>query len=251
MANYPTQPYPSLIDRFKALTGLESLQITDQAFLRDLVNRRIRSAYERYPWPIFTVVGEGVTLTDNTFISYNGSGSSGTSLVNRANVVFRVHKQNPKTTRYPDEYTFLAETDGNGNPSVRIIEPSSLAGETVYVTYRKDLVAEVNSDGATSGYYGDEQGDNPNIPWVFFENAVHGSYADFLRGDGQNSKAFAEDQYAESLLIHEIDKVSNQGRQYRHDILQYRPPSQFQRHNIQVGGTPIGATTQSLGNNPQ
>lgn len=251
MANFPTLLYSGLQDRFRALTGLESLQTTDAGFLRDLVNRRVRIAYERYPWPIFTVVGEEVDLTSNIFVTYDGSGSSSTKLSSNANVVFRVHKDNPLDTRYPDEYTFLSDVTAVGDPCAKIIHTSDLNGTKVYVTYRKDLIGVVNADGATSGMYGDEANDNSEVPFLFFEYAIHGSYADFLRGDGQNQKAIAEDQYAESLLLHEIDKVSNQGRQFRHDILQYRPPSQFNRHNVQVGGTRIGAESAQFNNNVQ
>lgn len=263
MANYPTQPYSLLEDRFKALTGLASLQKIDKQFLRDLVNRRVRMAFERYPWPIFTVVGEPVVLTSKTVITFNGSGSTNTALAKRANTVFRVHDQNPETIRYPDELTFVSETDVNGNPSIRIVEPfKGQPGDTVYVTYRKDITEEVNAYGATTGYYGyevieaDEEAgieassDNPDVPWLFFEYAVHGSHADFLRGDGQHSKAIQEDQYAESLLQEEIDKISNQGRQFRHDVLQFRPPSQFRRHNIEAGGAPVAPQTAELKNNP-
>lgn len=250
MANYQTLPYATLQDRFRALTGLESLQTTDSGFLRDLVNRRIRLAYERYPWPVFTVVGEEISLTSNQVVTFNGSGGNATRLANDANVVFRVHKDNPLTTRYPDEFTFLQDVSSIGDPLIKIITPKSLAGEKAYVTYRKDLEGVVNVPStATTGYFGDENGDNEEVPWIFFEYAVHGSYADFLRGDGATQKAVIEDQYAESLLLHEIDKVSNQGRQFRHDILQYRPPSQFNRHNVQVGGSPIGAKTNATFDN--
>ena len=70
---------------------------------------------------------------------------------------------------------------------------------------------------------------------------VQGAYADFLRGDGQTEKATVEEQNAEGLLIQEIDLVREQGRQFRNDVLQYRAPSQFRRHNIQAGGSPIQA----------
>jgi hypothetical protein len=70
---------------------------------------------------------------------------------------------------------------------------------------------------------------------------VTGSFADFLRGDGQIDKAAVEEQNAEALLIQEIDMVREQGRQFRNDVLQYRAPSQFRRHNIQAGGSPIQA----------
>jgi hypothetical protein len=100
------------------------------------------------------------------------------------------------------------------------------------VTYRKDLESVVSDGGSyTSGSFGDESGDNPNIPYQFFEYCAFGAYADFLRGDGQTDKAQVEDQNAELILVSEIDKVRNQSRQFRHDVLQYRPQTQFRRHN--------------------
>ena len=238
MGNYATATYSQLKSRFQALAGLESLQTTDASFLRDLVNRRARLAHERYPWPQFTVIGESVAIVtsdDNRLRVYGSSNK----LANDANVVFRIHKADPSSTRYPDEYTFFTELDSDGFPSVKIIEPTALDSINVYVTYRKDLRGEINSGSATSGYYGDEAGDEQNIPNIFFEYMVQGAYADFLRGDGQTEKATVEEQNAEALLIQEIDLVREQGRQFRNDVLQYRAPSQFRRHNIQAGGSPL------------
>lgn len=266
MANYPTDTYSNLEERFKSIAGLQSLETTDAAFFKQSVNRRIRTAYERYPWPEFTVVGESVTLNENSnqdgneIQTYNVTSANGAKLANDANVVFRIHKTNPTTTRYPDEYTFVSLLDASGNPSVRIVSSATLAS-AVFVTYRKDLnwiIKEptYNSETSTwtnaytSGFFGDETGDNPNIPYTFFEYASFGAYADFLRGDGQTEKAQVEDQNAELILRSEIDKVRNQSRQFRHDILQYRPMTQFRRHNLQAGGSPINGDT-NLGNNVQ
>ena len=160
---------------------------------------------------------------------------------NDANVVFRIHKADPSSTRYPEEYTFFTELDSGGYPSVKIIEPTALDGVNVFVTYRKDLRGEINSGSATSGYYGDESGDESEVPNFLLDYLVQGSYADFLRGDGQTEKAMVEEQNAEMILVKEIDMVREQGRQFRNDILQYRAPSQFRRHNIQAGGSPIAS----------
>lgn len=251
MANYPTVTYSNLEERFKSIAGLSSLETTDASFLRQSVNRRIRNAYERYPWPAFTVIGESVSLTtgdDNTIQTYG----AGLDLNSNANVVFRIHKTDPTDTRYPEEYTYVATTNASGYPAVKIINTSILNLTSVFVTYRKDL-SDVIADGGTynSGYFGDESGDNPNIPYEFFEYCAFGAYADFLRGDGQTDKAQIEDQNAEILLRQEIDKVRNQSRQFRHDVLQYRPQTQFRRHNIQAGGSPLNASGAMLDNNVQ
>jgi hypothetical protein len=173
-------------------------------------------------------------------------------LANDANVVFRIHKTDPTDTRYPEEYTFVSLTNASGYPAVKIVSPSVLDSIDVFVTYRKDLDAVIADGGTyTSGFFGDESGDNPNIPYAFFEYCAFGAYADFLRGDGQTDKAQVEDQNAELLLRMEIDKVRNQSRQFRHDVLQYRPQTQFRRHNLQAGGTPLNQAETVLGNNVQ
>lgn len=251
MANYPTVTYQNLEERFKSIAGLATLETTDAAFLRQSVNRRMRNAFERYPWPDFTLVGESVALVtadDNTIQTYG----TGVDLANDANVVFRIHKTDPTDTRYPEEYTFVSLTNASGYPAVKIVSPTVLNGVNVFVTYRKDLDAVIADGGTyTSGFFGDESGDNPNIPYAFFEYCAFGAYADFLRGDGQTDKAQVEDQNAELLLRMEIDKVRNQSRQFRHDVLQYRPQTQFRRHNIQAGGTPLNQAETVLGNNVQ
>lgn len=251
MANYPTVTYQNLEERFKSIAGLATLETTDAAFLRQSVNRRMRNAFERYPWPDFTLVGESVALVtadDNTIQTYG----TGVDLANDANVVFRIHKTDPTDTRYPEEYTFVSLTNASGYPAVKIVSPTVLNGVNVFVTYRKDLDAVIADGGTyTSGFFGDESGDNPNIPYAFFEYCAFGAYADFLRGDGQTDKAQVEDQNAELLLRMEIDKVRNQSRQFRHDVLQYRPQTQFRRHNLQAGGTPLNQAETVLGNNVQ
>ena len=251
MANYPTATYDNLEERFKSIAGLATLETTDAAFLRQSVNRRMRNAFERYPWPDFTLIGESVALVtadDNTIQTYG----TGVDLTNDANVVFRIHKTDPTDTRYPEEYTFVSLTNASGYPAVKIVSPTVLDGVNVFVTYRKDLDAVIADGGTyTSGFFGDESGDNPNIPYAFFEYCAFGAYADFLRGDGQTDKAQVEDQNAELLLRMEIDKVRNQSRQFRHDVLQYRPQTQFRRHNLQAGGTPLNQAETVLGNNVQ
>lgn len=246
MANYPTDTYTNLKARFQALAGINSLETTDSDFLRQLVNKRIRGAYERYPWPNHTVIGETVTsaerATANQIVIYGAA----KELDNTADVIFKIHKSDPKTSRYPEEYQFVAHADSAGNPIVQLLEPSTVSTD-VYVTYRKAL-EDLVEDGAgySTGFFGDAAGDNPNIPYQFFEYAVYGAYADFLRGDGQTDKAMAEDQNAELHLRQEIDKVRNQNRQFRHDLLQYRPNTQFRRHQSQTGGVPVNQAASGL-----
>ena len=259
MALYPTETYANLQERFKSIAGLQSLETTDASFFRQSINRRFRTAYQRYPWPDFTVIGESVTLltpSANHIQTFNVS-SPQTSpamvpLANNADVVFRIHTSDPKSTRYPEEYTYVSLLNGDGDPSIKIIHPTVLSSTAVFVTYRKDVETVIaDGNGSSTGFFGDETNDNQNIPFRFFEYMAFGAYADFLRGDGQTDKAQIEDQNAELILRQEIDIVRNQSRQFRHDILQYRPQTQFRRHNVQAGGTPLNQTEKILDNNVQ
>ena len=260
MALYPTESYTNLQERFKSIAGLQSLETTDASFLRQAVNRRFRTAYQRYPWPDFTVIGESVTMdgsTSNTIQTFNVSAphTNIKVLANDADVVFRIHTTDPKSTRYPEEFTYVSLLNAGNKPSVQIISPTNVftndAPGAVFVTYRKDVEAVIKDGSGTTGFFGDESGDNANIPFRFFEYMAFGAYADFLRGDGQTQKAQVEDQNAEIILRQEIDIVRNQSRQFRHDVLQYRPQTQFRRHNLQAGGSPLNATEQILDNNVQ
>ena len=251
---HATVSYTNLEQRFKSIAGLGTLETNDAAFLRQSVNRRVRGAYERYPWPEFTVVGETYTLVtaDANTIQTGGTTAQGLDLATPSSVVFRVHKSNPTTTRYPEEYAYVSLLNSAGYPAIKIISTTTLNSVAVYLTYRKDLSAIISDGGTyTSGFFGDEAGDNPNIPYVFFEYLAFGAYSDFLRGDGQTEKAQVEEQNAELLLRMEIDKVRHQSRQYRHDILQYRPTTQFRRHNVVAGGTALNQEAAVLGNDPK
>jgi hypothetical protein len=106
-------------------------------------------------------------------------------------------------------------------------------------TNATNATTDAGSSEFTSGFFGNGLSDNPNIPFTFFEYAAHGAYSDFLRGEGQTEKAQVEMQNADAILLAEIDKVREQSRGFRHDILQYRPPSQFRRNNFQAGGFPV------------
>jgi hypothetical protein len=255
MATYPTESYTNLKERFKSIAGLQTLETTDEAFFRQAINRRFRTAYQRYPWYEFTVVGETVamaTADDNQIITYG----SNKDLANNADTIFRIHKQDPTDTLYPEEYTFISMIASGSNPhagdiAVKILSPTVLNSVNAFVTYRKDVEDVVKDGSGTTGLYGDESGDTSNIPFRFFEYMAFGAYADFLRGDGQTTKAQVEDQNAEMILRQEIDIVRNQSRQFRHDVLQYRPQTQFRRHNLQAGGTPLNQTETMLDNNVQ
>lgn len=254
----PTEPYflyTDLVDRFKSLVGVDDLGTEDSKSLKQFVNGRARQAFERFPWPEFTIIGESYNLgTSNTFVIHQATGIS-PGLFHNADIVYRVQKNSPhidSIANFDEEYKFTHEVNNVGDYIVKVIKPTGEDSGSVYVTYRRNLSEWCNDFvGVTTGKFGDESGDCGKIPDSLAEYLIHACYVDFLKSDGQASKATQEEITAERLLQSAIDKVQNQGRGYRHDIIQYRPPSQFNRHNRQIGGTPVNAGSATLVNNVQ
>jgi hypothetical protein len=58
-----------------------------------------------------------------------------------------------------------------------------------------------------TAYYGDGDGETSTVPVEFQEYAVHGAYADWLRMEGQNGKALAEEQFARESLERQLERI--------------------------------------------
>jgi len=114
------------------------------------------------------------------------------SAKNDIDTFLRVYDNEPYVINSIDEFEFVVTADG-----ARVI--SNTDGLTsFFVDYKKEWEGSYNSST------------NPNVPLEFFHYAAHGAFADFLRYDGQNEKAAAEEAYAESLLVLELENAMNQ-----------------------------------------
>ena len=105
----------------------------------------------------------------------------------------RIYKDKPNVRKSSVEYDFYMEQAG-AYPMNLIASPGS-----VFVTYKKEF-KELNL--STSTFRALQQ-----IPNEFFTYMCYGTYADFLRFDGQLSKAIIEEDIAQDLLDTEIEKV--------------------------------------------
>jgi len=253
----PNYAYQDLVSRYKSLVGVDDLSTEDGLALREFVNGRARIAHERYPFPEFTIYGEAINLgTSNSICLQNVSGtqSADRTLFKPADIVYRIHKSDPRFHSIDDfgeEYLYFLENNSLGDQLAKIQKKLNEDSGTIYVTYRKDLRFHIlEKSGTTTGKYGSESGDNGDLPYSISDYLIYGSYVDFLKSDGQASKAMQEEINAEKALQQAIDKVQNQSRGFRSDIIEYRPASQFRRHNQSIGGQPVNAG-QPLANNIQ
>jgi hypothetical protein len=102
----------------------------------------------------------------------------------------RVFKEYPYAKKSSIEYDF--HVTGLG------LEPLNLIGEptSLYVTYKKKYEDQDFTDETKTV-----------IPNTFFQYASYATYADFLRFDGQLSKAIIEEEIATDFLQTEMEKV--------------------------------------------
>ncbi len=71
---------------------------------------------------------------------------------------------------------------------------------TAFVTYKSQL----------SDTYGDSAGETSTIPAEWYQYLAHGTYADYLRAEGQQEKAALADQEADGLLQDEMIRIDEQ-----------------------------------------
>ena len=163
----------------------------------------------------YTISTANAILTSRTFKSFTtgvnfiatGTGS-GTGTVSQVldyipytqtglssiDTFLRVHKQAPYVTASVQEYDIMVTA--NGATLVCGNTPPSEA----FVTYKAQL----------TDTYGDGSGETTAIPAEWFQYLAHGTYADYLRAEGQQEKAALADQEAEGLLQDELIRIDEQ-----------------------------------------
>jgi hypothetical protein len=112
--------------------------------------------------------------------------------LNSIDTFLRIYDQQPYLTNSVDEFEFVVTYDG-----ARVLSNTDSL-TTFYVDYKKRWEGDYNNTT------------NQNVPLEFFHYGAHAAFADFLRYDGQNDKAQAEEGYAESLLVLELENAMNQ-----------------------------------------
>ncbi len=181
-----TDTYSNLLELVKALSGNTALTTEENSLVNQFINRRIYNAYRRINyWPRYLVLGEARAVSGGvvpfTQATLNPIGS-----------FLRIYDEAPYGTYSVTELTYNVTADG----ADILTTPNGL--DTVYVDYKKRWDGPYNSTT------------NSLVPLEFFHYAAHAAFADFLRYDGQNDKAAAEEGYAESLLVLELEDVMNQ-----------------------------------------
>jgi hypothetical protein len=182
-----TKTYTELFALIQALCGVVFASI-ETPRIKALINRRALRAYRATNyWPRFLKIGEQRVVTSGVipFIE-TGKDSIDTFL--------RVHKTAPYITASVQEYDIMVTASG------ATLVCGDLDPTEAFVTYKAQL----------ADTYGDGAGEASAIPAEWYQYLAHGTYADYLRAEGQQEKAALADQEAEGLLQDELIRIDEQ-----------------------------------------
>lgn len=182
-----TKTYAELLSLIQSLSGVVFATL-ELGRIKALINRRALRAFRATNyWPRFLKIGEERAVVGGV-VPYTEAGEDS------IDTYLRVHVQAPYVTTSVQEYDIMVTFAG-----ARLV-----AGNTdptsAFVTYKKQF----------TDTFGDGAGESTAIPAEWFQYMAHGTYADYLRAEGQQEKAALADQEADMLLQEEMIRIDEQ-----------------------------------------
>ena len=182
-----TRTYAELLSLIQSLCGVVFANL-ELGRIKALINRRALRAYRSTNyWPRYLKIGEQRAVSSD-IVPYTESGKDA------IDTYLRIHVQAPFITTSVQEYDIMVTAAG----------ATLVAGNTspteAFVTYKKQFTET----------FGDGSGESTTIPAEWFQYIAHGTYADYLRAEGQQEKAALADQEADMLLQEEMIRIDEQ-----------------------------------------
>jgi len=175
--------YTDLYNLVVALSGVGSFTADEKLSILQFVNRRAFEAYRASPsWPRYAVIGEQRTVSAEGLVPYAEAGLSTISDFQR------IYRTQPFLRNSALEYEFYVDSSG-----AHVLNLVANEAGSAFVNYQKELPTFTE--------------DSVDIPQEFFFFLAHATYADFLRMDGQHTKALQEEQVAGTYLALELEKI--------------------------------------------
>jgi hypothetical protein len=178
-----TRNYSDLLELIQALCGVVFASI-ETGRINALANRRANRAYRASDyWTRFLVVGEERAVSNGVIPFDEG-------VLRGIDTFLRIHKDLPNSNTAVQEFYFSEGID------VAKLVSGTLDPSVAYVTY-KAVMPESYGQSSTE------------IPAEWFQYLAHGTYADYLRAEGQQEKAALADQEANEILTDELMRAEN------------------------------------------
>jgi hypothetical protein len=184
-----TRTYADLFSLIQALCGVVFASI-ETGRIKALINRRAQRAYRSSNyWTRFLKIGEERVVTSGV-MPYTEAGLSS------VDTFLRIFKQAPYIASSVQEFDFTVTAEG------ATLVAGDLNPSTAFLTYKAQFT-DTYGPGLPDGL----STDVTSVPAEWFQYLAHGTYADYLRAEGQQEKAALADQEAEALLTEELIRL--------------------------------------------
>jgi hypothetical protein len=184
-----TRTYADLFALIQALCGVVFASI-ETGRIKALINRRAQRAYRSSNyWTRFLKIGEERVVTSGV-MPYTEAGLSS------VDTFLRIFKQAPYIASSVQEFDFTVTAEG------ATLVAGDLNPSTAFLTYKTQF-ADTYGPGLPDGL----STDVTSVPAEWFQYLAHGTYADYLRAEGQQEKAAVADAEAEALLTEELIRL--------------------------------------------
>ena len=182
-----TRTYSDLYELIEALCGV-SFATLEQNRIKVLINRRATRAYRASNyWPRHLVIGEERAVASNV-VPFDETD------LDSIDTFLRIHRTAPFVSDSSQEFAFMVTSAG------ATLVAGSLDPSSAFVTYKSQHTA----------IYGTGTTDTSTVPKEWFEYLAHGTYADYLRAEGQQEKAALADAEAMDILTDELLRIDEQ-----------------------------------------
>lgn len=236
--------YGRILSQSLNLAGIDSsvLPTIEWRLFRDLASRRIKFAWQAAKWP-------EVCLTEERTVTQSGGDEGNYIALNQAgqteiSEVFSVWNKSPKSNQDNQELTWYLSENGiqiaESNTTVFVLfrkVPPIYTGEaysqsTAYSTGNQvyDLTLgnfytanqSVSSGSDNSPNSQPTYWDIVSVPDIFSDYIIRGTYADYLRHNGELDRARVAESDARGALDHELLKLhTQQGQTTRLQVATY------------------------------
>jgi hypothetical protein len=185
-----TRLYSDLYGLIQAMLGID-FSVVESLRVKALINRRIQKAYRTSNyWTRYLKIGEQRDVVDGIvpFTQFN---------MPSIDTFISIYLQHPYNANGGQEFAYTLTSVG-----AELVADSQASG-IAFVTYK----------AAIADYYGDNAGEEQNIPYEWFQYVANGVYADYLRAEGQQEKAAIAEQETKEILTEELIRLDEQRTQ--------------------------------------
>ena len=141
--------------------------------------------------------GTGTVFPALGYLPYTQTGLSS------VDTFLRAHKQAPYVTASVQEYDIMVTANG------ATLVVGDLNPATAFLTYKAQLT-DTYGPGIVPPDPSGLSTDVTSVPAEWYQYLAHGTYADYLRAEGQQEKAALADQEAEGLIQEELIRIDEQ-----------------------------------------